>query len=46
MTTETGLQSTVTVRGIYRDQALLQGSALLITVFARVFHQPGSRPCS
>lgn len=40
MTTETGLQSTVTVRGIYRDQALLQGFVLPISVFARVFHQP------
>jgi putative ABC transport system permease protein len=40
MTTETGLQSTVTVRGIYRDQALLQGFVLPISVFDRLFHQP------
>ena len=40
MTTETGLQSTVTVRGIYRDQALLQGFVLPISEFDRVFHQP------
>jgi len=40
MTTETGLQSTVTVTGIYRDQALLQGFVLPISVFARIFHQP------
>jgi putative ABC transport system permease protein len=40
MTTETGLQSTVTVRGIYRDNALLQGFVLPISMFARVFHQP------
>jgi putative ABC transport system permease protein len=40
MTTETGLQSTVTVRGIYRDQALLQGFVLPISVFDRIFHQP------
>jgi len=40
MTTETGLQSTLTVRGIYRDQALLQGYVLPISFFARIFHQP------
>jgi putative ABC transport system permease protein len=40
VTTETGLQSTVTVRGIYRDQALLQGYVLPASVFARIFHQP------
>ncbi|HEY2161846.1 MAG TPA: FtsX-like permease family protein [Solirubrobacteraceae bacterium] len=40
MKTETGLQSTLTVRGIYRDQALLQGFVLPSAVFARIFHQP------
>ena len=40
MTTETGLQSTVTVSGIYRDQALLQGFVVPITAFDRIFHQP------
>lgn len=40
MTTETGLQRTVTVRGIYRDQALLQGFVLPSSVFASTFHQP------
>jgi putative ABC transport system permease protein len=40
MTTETGLQSTVTVRGIYRDPALLGGFVLPISSFARIFHQP------
>ena len=40
MTTETGIQSMVTVRGIYRDQALLQGFVLPSSVFDRVFHQP------
>lgn len=41
MTTETGLQSTVTVRGIYRDQALLRGFVLPSSVFDRIYHQPG-----
>jgi putative ABC transport system permease protein len=40
LTTETGLQSTVTVAGIYQDQALLQGFVLPISVFDRIFHQP------
>jgi putative ABC transport system permease protein len=40
MTTETGLKSTVTVAGIYQDQALLQGFVLPISTFARIFHQP------
>ncbi|HWF52945.1 MAG TPA: FtsX-like permease family protein [Solirubrobacteraceae bacterium] len=40
MTTETGLQSTVTVQGIYRDQAMLQGFVLPVSVFARLYHQP------
>ena len=40
MTTETGLQRTVTVAGIYQDQALLQGFVLPVSVFDRVFHQP------
>jgi putative ABC transport system permease protein len=40
MTTETGLQSAVTVRGIYRDNALLQGFVLPISTFDRFFHQP------
>lgn len=40
MTTETGVQSAVTVRGIYRDQALLQGYVVPIAVFDRIFHQP------
>ena len=40
MTTETGLQSIVTVRGIYRDQALLQGFVLPLSAFNRIFHQP------
>jgi putative ABC transport system permease protein len=40
MTTETGLERTLTVRGIYRDQALLQGFVLPISLFARIFHQP------
>jgi putative ABC transport system permease protein len=40
VTTETGLQTTVTVEGIYQDQALLQGFVLPITQFDRIFHQP------
>jgi putative ABC transport system permease protein len=40
LTTETGLQETVTVRGIYRDQALLQGFVLPSSDFDRIFHQP------
>ena len=40
MTTATGLRTTVTVRGIYRDQALLQGYVLPISMFDRIFHQP------
>jgi putative ABC transport system permease protein len=40
MTTETGLRRTLTVRGIYRDQAMLQGFVLPISLFDRVFHQP------
>ncbi|MEA2197493.1 MAG: putative transport system permease protein [Solirubrobacteraceae bacterium] len=40
MTTGTGVQSTVTVRGIYRDNALLQGYVLPISAFNRLFHQP------
>ena len=40
MTTETGLQTTLTVRGIYRDQALLQGFVLPSAMFDRIFHQP------
>ena len=40
MTTETGVQTTVTVRGIYSDQALLQGFVVPISAFAREFHQP------
>jgi putative ABC transport system permease protein len=40
MTTETGLERTVTVRGIYRDQAMLQGFVLPTSVFDRIFHQP------
>ncbi|HWC87836.1 MAG TPA: ABC transporter permease [Solirubrobacteraceae bacterium] len=40
LTTETGLQRTVTVRGIYRDNALLEGFVVPITMFDRIFHQP------
>ena len=40
MTTETGLRSAVTVRGIYRDNALLSGFVLPISTFDRVYHQP------
>ncbi|HWF75469.1 MAG TPA: FtsX-like permease family protein, partial [Solirubrobacteraceae bacterium] len=40
MTTETGLRRIVTVRGIYLDQAMLQGFVLPISTFDRVFHQP------
>jgi putative ABC transport system permease protein len=40
LTTETGLRSTVTVAGIYQDQALLQGFVLPVSVFDRIFHQP------
>jgi putative ABC transport system permease protein len=38
--TETGLQTTVTVRGIYKDQAVLRGFALPRAEFDRIFHQP------
>jgi putative ABC transport system permease protein len=40
MTTETGLQTPVTVAGIYRDQALLQGFVVPIAQFDRIYHQP------
>ena len=40
MTTETGLRALLTVRGIYRDQALLRGFALSRSAFDRLFHQP------
>jgi putative ABC transport system permease protein len=40
ITTETGLRGTVTVRGIYRDKALLPGFALPRIEFDRIFHQP------
>ncbi|MDQ6774785.1 MAG: FtsX-like permease family protein, partial [Actinomycetota bacterium] len=40
MTTETGIQRTMTVRGIYRDQAMLQGFVVPISLFDRIFHQP------
>lgn len=40
MTTETGLHSTVTVEGIYRDNALLSGFVLPSSNFDRLYHQP------
>jgi putative ABC transport system permease protein len=40
MTTETGLQSPVTVAGIYRDQALLSGFVVPSAMFNRLYHQP------
>jgi putative ABC transport system permease protein len=40
VTTETGLRDTFTVRGIYRDQALLRGFALPRSSFDQIFHQP------
>src|SRR5581483_6517494 len=39
LTTETGLRTTVTVRGIYRDQALLRGFAISRSAFDGLFHQ-------
>jgi putative ABC transport system permease protein len=40
VTTETGLRDTFTVRGIYKDQALLRGFALPRSSFDQIFHQP------
>jgi putative ABC transport system permease protein len=40
MSTETGVRTVVTVRGIYKDQALLRGFALSRVAFDEVFHQP------
>lgn len=40
ITSDTGLKSTVVVRGIYKDQALLRGFALPRTAFDQIFHQP------
>ncbi len=39
VTTETGLRTTVTVAGIYRDRALLRGFALPLTQFDQIFDQ-------
>jgi putative ABC transport system permease protein len=39
LTTETGLQAPLTVRGIYADRALLRGLALPIVEFEQLFHQ-------
>jgi putative ABC transport system permease protein len=39
VTTETGLRTSVTVAGIYRDQALLRGFALPLAQFNQLFHQ-------
>ncbi|MBV9309342.1 MAG: FtsX-like permease family protein, partial [Solirubrobacterales bacterium] len=38
--TETGVRSTVTVRGIYNDKAMLRGAALSLVQFNQLFHQP------
>jgi putative ABC transport system permease protein len=40
VTTETGRRDTFTVRGIYRDQALLRGFVLPRSSFDQIFHQP------
>ena len=40
VTTETGLTQAVTVRGVYRDRALLRGFALPRASFDQLFHQP------
>jgi putative ABC transport system permease protein len=37
--TETGLRTSVTIRGIYKDQALLRGLALPLPAFDALFHQ-------
>jgi putative ABC transport system permease protein len=40
ITSETGLRRTATVRGIYRDTALMTGFALPLPEFDQLFHQP------
>ena len=39
LTTETGVQAPLTVRGIYSDRALLRGIAVPIVEFDQIFHQ-------
>ena len=43
LTSETGLRAGLTIRGVYRDKALLSGVALANQQFDQLFHQPRLR---